>query len=180
MKKIIIFLIFAISSNMVFAQGTELSPSASKKVKRILEEEKQYQKNKEMLENRDFVLQADYLQDKWGNRVFVNTMINFVAVDSTIAVIQIGSDYRKGPNGVGGITAKGHISGWKLGENQKSKTFNLSFTVTTNIGVYDLLFLIGPSETSTARLEGYTGGQLTFEGKLVPYSESSSFEGQSR
>ena len=79
-----------------------------------------------------------------------------------------------------GVTAKGLISGWKLTDNQKRKTFNLSFTVLTNIGVYDLLFYIGSPEYATARLTGLSAGQLTFEGKLVPYTESSVFEGQSR
>lgn len=180
MKKTIIILMLAISSNVVIAQSADKNSVVSRKEKRNAEIEKLYGMNKEMLDHRDFVLQADYLQDRYGHRVVANTIINFVAVDSTTAVIQVGSDFRKGPNGVGGVTAKGQISDWKLSENQKKKTFNLSFTVMTNIGVYDLLFMIGPSEYSTARLTGLTAGQLTFEGKLVPYSQSSVFEGQSR
>jgi hypothetical protein len=179
MKKIIISLIFSILSNLAFAHKADKSAAVSGKEKRIAEMEKQFEINKLMLENRDFVLQADYLQDRWGDRVYVNSMINYLAVDSKTAVIQTGSDYRLGRNGVGGITAKGRISNWKLSENKKQKTFNLSFTVTTNIGVYDLQFMIGPSDYSTARLTGIRAGQLTFAGDLVPYSESSVFEGQS-
>jgi len=180
MKKIIIILILAILSNMVFAQEAEKSSGASRKEKRIAETEKRYELNKQMLENRDFVLQADNLQDQYGRRVYVNSMINYIGVDSTSAVIQTGSDWGLGQNGTGGITAKGTISVWKLTENKEHNTFSLFFTVTTSVGVYDLRFIIGSSEYSSATLTSLKSGRLIFEGKLVPYSESSVFEGQSR
>ena len=39
-----------------------------------------------MLDNKDFVLESDFLQDRYGNRILVNSTINFVAVDSTDAI----------------------------------------------------------------------------------------------
>ena len=132
-----------------------------------------------MLENRDFVLEANYLQDRFGNRRMVNSVINFVAVDSATAIIQVGSDYRNGPNGVGGVTAKGKITKWQLTEDKKSISFYLTINVLTSIGIYDLHFSIGLWGSSTVRLSGLSAGQLTFEGNLVPYSESSVYEGRS-
>jgi hypothetical protein len=180
MKKTIIILIFAISSNLVFGQEAIKSAAALRKEKRIAEEEKHYEFNKSMLDNRNFVLQADNLQDEKGNRVNVNSMINYIAVDSASAVIQTGTDWHLGQNGMGGVTARGRISGWKLTENKKQNNFNLFFTVTTNLGVYDLRFNVGSSEFTTARLTSYRFGQLIFEGNLMPYRKSSVFEGQSR
>jgi hypothetical protein len=180
MKRVIVILIMAISSNIVLAQEAGKSSGASRKERRIAEMEKRYELNKSMLENRDFVLQANSLQDRYGRRVYVNSMINYIGVDSATAVIQTGSDWHLGQNGMGGVTAKGQISVWKLTENKKQNTFNLSFTVTTSIGIFDLRFLVGSSEVSTASLTSLRAGQLTFEGKLVPYRESSVFEGQSR
>ena len=178
MKNIIIMLLF-ILPNVIIAQTSVENSGTTRKERRNEEMQKQYVLNKDMLENRNFVLEADYLQDRYGNRVFVNSTINFVAVDSTTAIIQIGSNMGIGPNGVGGITAKGKITSWELRENKKQKSFNLTINVMTSIGIYDLHFLIGPSKNATANLTGLSAGQLTFDGYLVPYTESSVFEGQS-
>lgn len=179
MKRIIIILILAFSSNVILAQTGDENPTATRKEKRNAEIEEQFQQNKSMLENRDFVLEADRLLDRYGNIVIVNSTINFIAVDSATAIIQIGSNYRLGPNGVGGVTAKGRITKWKLTENEKQKSFYLSINVMTTIGIYDLNFMIGPSNTASASLTGLRAGQLTFEGRLIPYTESTVYEGQS-
>ncbi|MDD4968542.1 MAG: DUF4251 domain-containing protein [Paludibacter sp.] len=177
MKKIIIILLLAIPGIGLLAQKKAANSPVTKVEKQDSDLEKQYQLNKYMLENRDFVLEADYLQNRYGRRSVVNSTINFVAVDSTTAIIQIGSDFRVGSNGVGGVTAKGKITSWKLTENTKNMTFNLYLNVMTNIGIYDLYFSISSSGKSTALLTGLTAGQLTFEGDLVPHSESSVYEG---
>ena len=179
MKAKFFILLFIIAANGLFSQGANKNSSAIKKDKQLSEQEKQYQLNKSMLDYKDFVLQASYLQDRYGNRRFVNSSINFVAVDSITAIIQIGSDYRLGSNGVGGITAKGKITNWKLTENKKQKSFNLNISVITSIGIYDLYFSIGSSGNSSATLTGLSAGQLTFEGVLIPYSKSSVYEGNS-
>ncbi|MFA5326162.1 MAG: DUF4251 domain-containing protein [Prolixibacteraceae bacterium] len=177
MKRLIVLLGFVLSANMLFAQRVDEN-SLTKKEKRNAETEKQYQITKSMLENRDFVLQTDFLQDRYGNRFFVSSNINFVAVDSAEAVIQIGSNYRLGPNGVGGVTAKGQITKWKLTSNNKNKTFGLSINVMTPIGIYDLYFSIGASGGGTATLTGLSSGRLTFDGNLVPWEDSSVYVGQ--
>ena len=132
-----------------------------------------------MIQNKDFVLEANYLRDHYGNSVLVSSTINFVSIDSTTAVIQIGSNWGLGQNGVGGITAKRNISNWKLKENEKNESFYASATVMTPIGIYDLHFNINASGYSTVRLTGLTRGQLTFEGQVVPYSQSRVYEGMS-
>ena len=179
MKKIIVILVLAISPIGIIAQTTDKNLAMTRKEKRNEQTQKQYELNKYMDENRDFVLEADRLQDRHGNLANVSSTINFVAVDSATAIIQIGSNYRFGPNGVGGVTAKGKISNWKLVENQKQKSFSLSFNVMTSIGIYDLYFMIVPSNSSSARLTGLRAGELTFIGNMIPYSESGVFEGQS-
>jgi hypothetical protein len=177
MKQIIIILGLVFLSNMLLAQDGNNNSSMTKKEKRKVEMEKQYQLTKHMLENKSFVLEADFLQDKYGNRAFVSSTINFVAVDSSEAVIQIGLNHRIGPNGVGGVTAKGRISKWELHENKNS--FSITMNVMTSIGIYDLRFSISPSGNATALLTGLRPGQLTFDGNVVPLEESSVYEGQS-
>jgi hypothetical protein len=179
MKTLIISVLFVVLSTATNAQTDNINSAATGKEKRKAEMEKQYEMTKQMLLTRNFVLEADHLQDRYGNRVIVSSTINFLAVDSATAIIQIGSDSGVGPNGVGGITAKGNIGRWKLKENKKQKSFDLSINVTTSIGIYDLNFMIGPMGNATARLTGLRAGQLTFEGDLVPYTESAVYEGRS-
>ena len=179
MKKIILILLLVFTSGVLVAQDAGRKVALTKKEKKDSIAESQYRLNKYMLENRDFVLEANYLQDRHGNRRIVNSTINFVAIDSTTAIIQVGSDYRNGPNGVGGVTAKGNITRWVLTENKKQKSFNLSINVMTSIGFYDLFFSINLWGNSTARLTGLSAGELTFEGNIEPYSASRVYEGRS-
>lgn len=179
MKKLVTFLALVISVNTMFAQIDDKNTSLSRKEIRKAKNEKQYQLVKDMIENRDFVLEANFLQDRYGRRFPVNNGINFVSVDSTEAVIQVGSNTRIGANGVGGVTAKGRITGWKLTENKRKNSFGLRINVMTPIGFYDLFFSILPSGQATAQLTGLKSGSLTFDGNLVPLENSTVYEGQS-
>jgi len=179
MKKLVLFLSFVISANIAFAQINDENTSLSRKEKRKAKQEKEYQLIKDMLENRYFVLEANFLQDKHGSRFPVNNGLNFVSVDSTEAIIQIGSNYRLGANGVGGVTAKGKITRWEMTENLKKNFFSLRLNVITTIGIYDLYFSISPSGQATAQLTGLSSGSLTFDGNIVPWENTSIYEGQS-
>jgi hypothetical protein len=178
-KKIILILVLFFSASGLFAKKENNNIPFTKKEKQEYEFEKLYQSYKSMLEKRDFVLEAYYLQDRFGRRCLVNSQINFVAVDSTVAIIQVGSNFRIGPNGVGGKTVKGRITNFKLTEDTKQKTIFLYINVMTPIGFYNLNFSISPNIDSTAKITGLSYGQLTFEGDLEPYSQSSVFEGES-
>ena len=179
MKKLVVILLILMVSPGVWAQQETESSTLSKKEKRQLEQEKQFQQTQALLESRNFVLEADFLQDRYGNRVFVSSIINFIAIDSTEAVIQIGSNHSFGPNGLGGVTAKGRITNWELKSNDKKKTFRLTVNVMTSIGIYDVNFSIGSSGRTTALLTGLRRGNLSFEGNLIPLQESAVFEGNS-
>ena len=179
MGTIIFLLVMAFAATGILGEGNKNNPSGTQNQKENIEQVNQFQSYKDMIENKDFVLEADYLQDIYGHRVIVNNTINFVSIDSTTAVIQVGSNYRLGANGVGGVTAKGNITNWKLTEDKKNASFDVFATVMTPIGIYDLQFDISSSGYSTVHLTGLTHGQLTFEGQVVPYSQSRVYEGMS-
>ena len=178
MKRFIIFFGLIISASILFAQGNEENSAFTKKERRDAEREQEFQQVKSMLYNKNFVLLADYLQDRYGNRVLVSSTINFVAVDSTEATIQIGSNSGNGPNGVGGVTAKGKITKWDLTEDSKNQAFTLNMNVMTAIGIYDLSINIGASGKGSAILTGTTMGSLMFDGNLVPWQKNTVFVGQ--
>lgn len=178
MKKLTLFLAFIVSASFLYAQ-TDNDSSLTRKEKRKAQIEKEYQATQQMLNDKDFVLESYALQNRWGYQRQVSSNLNFVAVDSTEAIIQVGSNSGVGPNGVGGVTARGPITRWKLYQNPKSKSFNLQMTVMTKIGFYDLNFNISADGTATAMLTGLTNGELNFQGNLVPWNDSSVYVGTS-
>lgn len=172
MKKLVLFLMFILSANLMIGQNKEDDSSLSKREKRKAKDEQKYQQIKGMLQNKNFVLEANTLLDKYGNRVIVSSGINFVSVDSTEAIIQVGSINNSGPNGVGGVTAKGKISEWQIDENKKNHSFYIRMNVMSPIGIYDVSFSISSSGKATAQLTGLSAGQLTFDGDIVPWEQS--------
>jgi hypothetical protein len=177
-KHIIIIVLLLYAGGDLMATVQQDNNKMSRKERRAAKNELFYQKNKQMIEERSFVLESDFLQDRYGYRIPVSRNINFVMVDGDHAIIQIGSNAGLGANGVGGVTAKGRITSWDLHENERKQSFNLRFNVLTSIGMYDLTLSIG-NHNAVARLTGLRPGNLTFNGDLVALEESSVYEGRS-
>ena len=179
MKRLVVVWVLVLSASLVFASGTVQDKVLTKKEKRKAESEEHYALTKSMIESRGFVLESNSLDNRYGYRFIVSPGINFVKVDNDEAVIQIGSNYRFGPNGVGGITAKGKITRWEVTDNKNNKSFNIFMVVSTPIGPYDLLFDVRSGGQASARLSGIRSGYLTFNGNLIPVGKSGVYEGWS-
>lgn len=174
---------------LIFAAGLSVSAAAADKngtikhdtvnEKKNNKTELEYKATTNMLDSMSFVLEAYNLRDAWGNMAIVPSTLNFIMVDSSIAVIQIGSNSRIGPNGVGGVTAKGTVSGWRLQKNSKHKSFTVFMTITTPIGIYDVNMFVSANGKATATISGLSRGKLIYDGDLVPLSESRVYEGRS-
>jgi len=130
-----------------------------------------------ILNSRRFVLEADYLSNQYGSRVFVNPMLNFIMIDSTTVTMQFGSDTRIGPNGVGGVTAEGQVLNWKLDKDEKSKSFSIRLSAMTPIGTYDILLFVSYDGHARAEITGTTAGQLKYDGRIVYLFNSRAFKG---
>jgi len=169
----------------IFAQEVktdkELKKEASlkKKEEKKAQIENQYLATGQLLDSKSFVLEAEYLNNRSGNRIPVSSILNFVKVDSIYGIVQIGSPQGIGYNGVGGVTAQGRIANWKLDKNDKRKTFDLYMTLSCNIGVYDIEMSVNYLGYATVSLTGLRSGKLFFEGNLYPKNESSVYKGQS-
>ncbi|HYW94496.1 MAG TPA: DUF4251 domain-containing protein [Bacteroidales bacterium] len=136
-----------------------------------------FEQTKQMLEGRDFVLEADYLANKFGERMPVTSSLNFISVKDSTSVLQIGRNTGIGYNGVGGVTTEGTISRYKLNTDQKKKNFFLSFSVMSPLGSFDINMSVGADGYARATLTGITGGQLTYTGYLVTTENSSVYKG---
>lgn len=175
-KMIVIFGLVILSSGLSAQVSTD---SINRRSNQQLRKNEQYANLVRMIDHKSFVLEANYLSNSWGNRVIVPSTLNFISVDSANAVIQVGSNWGIGYNGVGGITAKGMISNWKLIQNAKHKNFTLSMTVMSPIGVYDVVMYIGADGYATATVSGMYPGRLIYDGQLVSSENTRVYEGTS-
>jgi hypothetical protein len=124
------------------------------------------------------VLEADYLENQYGNRTPVTSTLNFVMVDSTNVVLQTGSNNQPGYNSVGGTTAEGRIQNLKIAKDLKTLSFSVSFSVTTNIGVYDVYMTINSNGNGKATITGLTRGKLIWDGRIETLYNSRVFKGR--
>ena len=133
------------------------------------------------VKNRDFVLEADQVTFKNGNTVFVNSNTTFISVKGNRAVVQISpSNFASGPNGVGGVTVDGSISGMQAMVDRKGNT-TLSFNV-MGIGInaqIEIYMTPGTNRASATIYPNFNSNTLWIEGDIVPYENSDVFEGMS-
>lgn len=162
------------ATNKNYSDSTAISKKAQKEI--ILQNK--YNAMDSLLENKQFVLEANFLENQRGRRTFVLSNLNFVLVDSTYSILQVGSSYGLGANGVGGVTAKGTITHWEINKNDKDKTFYLNWSLITNIGIYDVRMNVDASGYAKADISGLRAGRLTYEGNIIPLDESSIYQGR--
>ena len=133
------------------------------------------------VQNRDFVLEADQVTFKNGNTVFVNSTTTFISVKGNRAVVQISpSNFASGPNGVGGVTVDGTISGMQRMVDKKGRT-TISFNV-MGIGInaqIEIYMVPGTNRASATIYPNFNSNTVWVEGNIVPYSSSDVFEGSS-
>ena len=86
------------------------------------------------IRNKDFVLEVEQVTFNSGMTTFVNSNTNFVSVKGNRAVVQISPrNFASGPNGLGGVTVQGRISGQEF-KTDKHGRVTYSFNV-MGIGV---------------------------------------------
>lgn len=131
-----------------------------------------------LLNARSFVLEADYLQNQYGDRVFVSSNLNFIMVAQSNGVLQTGTDSRLGYNGVGGVTAEGNIGTWEIHRDVKRLSYRLHFSLLTNLGHYDVFMTVSSDNRASATITGLGPGKLTWEGHLNTLYNTRVFKGQ--
>jgi len=130
-----------------------------------------------LLRSGRYVLEADFLQNKYGSRVSVPPMLNFIRVDGPKGVLQTGSDTRQGYNGVGGVTAEGSIVNYKITNDNKHLSTTVTFNLVSTLGNYDIFLTVSADNNAKATISGSTSGRLTWDGHLVTLNNSRVFKG---
>ena len=185
MKRILILLAAALLA--LPAASQELTKKEQKKLNKELKKEQQAKEAamnatmvKLMVENQQFVLEANRLRDKRGNTVNVPATLNFVAVDSLNGVLQVGSNAYVGLNGVGGITEEGTVTKYEYKLNEKNGVYNVSYYLRAPTGTYDVRMVVYPDTRADATVSSNWPGRLNYSGYLVAPGASRVYKGTSR
>jgi len=127
---------------------------------------------------REFVLEANYLQGRRGELISVSSNINFVKVLGEKGTLQTGANTAYGFNGLGGVTTEGTISNYKVSKNAKSLTHRVSFDMISSIGVFNIDMNIMANNTASATITSTSSMRVTWKGELVALFNTNIFKGQ--
>jgi hypothetical protein len=178
--KMPVFLLIAAGILLISLPGYSQKPKLTKqeiKALRKAESEMNFHILDSLLTSKRFVLVADFLQNKYGDRISVMGSLNFVKVDVTDGVLQTGTGTGYGSNSVGGTTAEGSLSSYSITRNTKSMSFNVTFGLNTQIGHYDVTMTVTSGNYARATISGSTSVKLTWEGHLETLENNSVFKG---
>lgn len=133
------------------------------------------------IDGRSFVMEADAVTFKNGTRVIVNSVTNFISVDGDRGVVQISpSAFTSGPNGMGGITVDGTVSGYEVKTDKKGVTrisMNIS-GIAINARV-DITLYSDSNDAYAVVSPNFNSQTVRLEGKIVPFRMSRTVEGMS-
>ena len=140
-----------------------------------------YLKAIEALKTGSFVLEANNVSFPNGIVRYVSSSTNYVQVDNGEGIVQTAFNnfaYTPGPNGLGGITVQGNISGVELRED-KHGNYYYNYTIQgMAISATVSITLTGGTNQASVRISpNFNNNDMTMMGILVPIDESEVFQG---
>ncbi len=127
-----------------------------------------------------FTLEADKVVFKYGQIAYVNSNTNFVSVNKNEATVQVAFNVPfSGPNGIGGVTVQGSVSGYKI-ETDKKGTTLVSMNV-MGAGISAQIWITmyeGSHDASVEISPNFNSQRLTLNGVILPLHKSTVFKGR--
>lgn len=191
MKKFIAMaalLLLGTMAGSLYAQETKAERKAKRDAKRAqmkaeeqVENQISYEDAVAALNGKQFVLEADQVMFRNGQTAFVNANTNFVLVNKENGTVQVAfNTVYPGPNGIGGVTVDGTVSGFES-STDKHGNVNCSFSI-MGVGISAQIFLTltdGSNNATVTISPNFNGNNMTLTGNLVPLEQSDIFKGRS-
>ena len=176
-----LFMLLTLMAGNVHAQEFEELTGAERKAIQEKLDSLMYVEAEKAISDKDFTLEADKVEFKYGQTAFVNSNTNFVSVTGDKSVVQVAFNVpASGPNGIGGITLDGNISNYEVKKDKKGN-INVSMNVMgtgisalVNISLYS-----GSNKASVTITPNFNSNRLTLTGVIVHSSSSRVFKGRS-
>ena len=126
-----------------------------------------------------WVLEANNVNFSNGITRFVTPSTNYISFDDDEGTIQTAfNNFTYSPNGLGGVTVQGNVSGQRMSADRDGNIF-YSFTIqgSTISAIVNLTLTAGTNQASATIIPNFAGNSMTFDGYLVPYDQASVFQG---
>ena len=131
------------------------------------------------LKDGNWVLEANNVNFFNGITRFVSSNTNYISCEDGEGTVQTAfNNFTYSPNGLGGVTVRGDISGERLSADKDGNVY-YSFNIqgsAISATVY-LTLTAGTNQASAMVNPNFSGRTMTFDGYLVPYSQASIFQG---
>lgn len=192
LKLAVCALILCLTTTVVYAQENSNNKQTDRKAQRDAERTRQkaqedaanallYDEAVKALKANQFVLEADQVVFKMGETAYVNSNTNFVLVNLERGTVQVAFNTAfAGPNGIGGVTVDGNVSGVKI-KTTKKGNITYSFNV-QGIGISAQVFLTmtnGSNQATVSINPNFNSRTLTLRGEVVPLEQSTIYKGRS-
>jgi hypothetical protein len=189
---LLVIVLTGLPTTDLFAQSERKIEEAKRKAERDAERAKikaeenaddmaAYQLAIKALQDGAFVLEANQAVLPNGITKYVNSDTNFIMVQGSSGTVQTSSNSGfSGPNGLGGVTLDGTVSGVQLSDDKHNNIY-YSFSIQgAAISAQVFITLTEGSNSASATVNpNFNSNTLTLNGNLVPLSQSQVFMGQS-
>lgn len=136
----------------------------------------------EAINDTAFVLEADQVIFKYGQRAYVSSTTNFVSVYKRDATLQVAFNVpAAGPNGMGGITLDGMVTSYKVSTSKKGDMVNIDMNV-SGVGISSHLFISmfrGSNKAQVDVLPNFNSHRISLSGRILPADQSFVVKGRS-
>ena len=131
------------------------------------------------LKDQSFVVEANNVVFRNGIMRFVSSNTNFISANNGNGTVQTAfNNFYYTPNGLGGVTVQGSVSNISMNKDKDGNIFyNFSINGIAISATVNMVLTGGTNQVSATVNPNFSGNTLTFNGYLVPYSQSSVFEG---
>lgn len=131
------------------------------------------------LKEGSWVLEANNVNFYNGITRFVTPSTNYISYDDDEGIIQTAfSNFIYSPNGLGGVTLRGNVSGIRMSTDRDGNVY-YSYVIqgSTISATVSLTLTTGTNQASANINPNFSGQTMTFDGYLVPYDQASIFQG---
>lgn len=131
------------------------------------------------LKEGNWVLEANNVNFFNGITRFVSSNTNYISCEDGEGTVQTAfNNFAYSPNGLGGVTVQGDLSGERMSTDKDGNIY-YSFNIQGSaISATVYLTLTGGTNQASATINpNFSGRSMTLDGYLVPYNQSNVFQG---
>lgn len=161
-------------------RAERLKKKAERKAQRAREDSINFVQAIHALQNGSWALEASSITFNNGYTQYVTPSTNFVSIDDGTAIIQTAFDDTNidSPNGLGGITLEGHITGAQISRDKEGNIYYSYGVQGANVSATVYITLNVNSNDATAQVNpNFSGNTMMMTGTIYPYNTAGVFEG---